>query len=185
MGADDYGVPAPLALQLDSDARALFDELRRDAMASARKAVGLAAGWHGKNPGRALRLALVYQLLAWAARDDAEPVSVSADAVARAGGYLDYAAAMLDRVAAGLAIGRAEADAAIIARHLLARGARRINERELYQTAGYHWARDRQRRAAALALLDHVGWIRRPEDTGQGRPRSDWDVSPRLHMHHR
>jgi hypothetical protein len=53
MDADDYGVPAPRVLPLDKDARALFNELRRDAMASARSSIGLAAGWHGKNPGRA------------------------------------------------------------------------------------------------------------------------------------
>jgi hypothetical protein len=35
----------------------------------------------------------------------------------RARDYLDYAGTMLDRVTAGLAIGRAEADAANIARH--------------------------------------------------------------------
>src|SRR5262249_39692079 len=96
----------------------------------ARSAASLAAGWHGKNPGRSLRLALVYQLLSWAAWDDAEPASVSADAMARAGGYLDYAASMLDRVTAGLAIGRAEADAASIAGPLLHPGARVLNERE-------------------------------------------------------
>lgn len=180
MGTDDHGAPAPRALQLDKDARALFDELRCDAMATARSAASLAAGWHGKNPGRSLRLALVYQLLSWAAWDDAEPASVSADAMARAGGYLDYAASMLDRVTAGLAIGRAEADAASIARHLLATRATVLNERELYQTAGYHWARDRERRAAAFAVLERAGWIRQPNAARHGRPRGDWQVSPRL-----
>jgi hypothetical protein len=46
--------------------------------------------------------------LAWAAHADAEaadPVLISVDAIARAGRYLDYAAAMLDRVTAGMAIG--------------------------------------------------------------------------------
>ena len=39
----------------------------------------------GKNPGRTLRLALDFELLSWAARDDstAEPASVSVDAVVR------------------------------------------------------------------------------------------------------
>ena len=180
MDADDHGTPAPRALRLDGTARELFGELRRDAMTRARKASGLAAGWHGKTPVRALRLALVYEMLAWAARDDMEPATVSADAVARAGGYLDYAAGMLDRVTAGLALGQAEADAAVVARHLLATRPKRLNERALYQTAGYAWARDAGRRAAALAVLDHAGWIRRPPVEGRGRPRGDWEVSPRL-----
>jgi hypothetical protein len=181
MGTDDHGTPAPRALRLDADARDLFDELRCDAMTRARNASGLAAGWAGKNPGRALRLALVFEMLAWTARGDAEPTSVSADSVARAGDYLDYASGMLNRVTAGLSIGRAEADAAVLARHLLAMHTTRINERELYQTAGFGWARDKKRREAALNLLERAGWIRPLNASGYGRPRGDWEVSPRLH----
>jgi hypothetical protein len=180
MGANDRGEPAPRALRLDSDAFKLFDELRQDAMERARSANGLAAGWHGKTPGRALRVALVYEMLAWAGHDGPEPVSVSADAVARAGDYLDYAAGMLDRVTGGLAIGRAEGDAAIVARHILAACTSKLNERDLYQAAGFAWARDARRRATALRVLEEAGWIRRAPVAYHGRPRSDWRVSPRL-----
>ncbi len=186
MGADAHRTPAPRALPLDDDARKLFDEVRQDAMTRARSACGLAAGWHGKNPGRALRLALNYELLAWAVRSDDvdEPKCVSADAMARAGEYIDYANAMLDRVTGGLAIGQAEADAAAIARYVDSRAPamrlKPLNERELYQAPGYAWARDADRRAAALRVLDHAGWIRRPAAARQGRPRGDWEVSPRL-----
>lgn len=181
MGADDHGVPAPHVLRLDDDARKLFDEMRRDAMESARGAHGLAAGWYGKNPGRILRLALVYTLLSWAKSGGAEPLTVSADALGRAGGYLDYAAGMLNRVTSGLAVGQAEVDAAAIARHLLAVRLVRLNERGLYQSAGFAWAREDKRRAGALGVLDQAGWIRRPEPSaGRGRPRRDWDVSPLL-----
>jgi Protein of unknown function (DUF3987) len=182
MGADDRGDPAPRTLRLDANAFRLFDELRRDAMKRARGASGLAAGWHGKTPGRALRLAITFEILAWALRRGPEPTSVSADAVARAGDYLDYAANMLDRVTAGLAIGRAEGDAATVARRLLATPTCSLNERELYQTAGFSWARDGKRRAEALRGLEDAGWIRRDAapGTGQGRRRSDWRVSPRL-----
>ena len=84
MGADDQGDPTPIALQLDRDAFRLFDEQRQEAMWRARAASGLAAGWHGMNPGRLVRLALVFEHLASAACDDGttEPASVSADAVA-------------------------------------------------------------------------------------------------------
>jgi hypothetical protein len=180
MGTDDRGAPAPRALRLEGDAFRLFDELRRDAMERARSASGLAAGWYGKNPGRALRLALVYEMLAWAARQGVEPASVSADVMARAGGYLDHATAMLDRVLGGLAIGRVEGDAAAIARHVLETRPAQLNERDLYQTAGYAWAREPKRRGAALAMLGDAGWIRRDPGAGHGRPRSDWEISPRL-----
>ena len=157
MGADDHGQPTPIALKLDPEAVQVFDDIRREAMTRARSEHGLVAGWHGKNPGRALRLALVFELLAWAARGDgtAESASVSADAVVRAGGFIDYACAMFERVIGGLAIGRAEADAAKIARHVLAIAQaapprarlKPLNERSLYQTRGIAWARDAKSRA--------------------------------------
>ena len=160
--------------------RSLFNELRREWMNRTRAASGLTAGWAGKNSGRALRIALVFELLNWAARGDAEPSTVSADAMARAGAYLDYAADMLDRVTAGLALTEAEADAALIARDLIAKRPARLNERSLYQTAGFAWARKSGRRAAALTVLERAGWIRQPAHAGPGRPRREWDVSPRL-----
>jgi hypothetical protein len=147
MGADQQDIPAPMALRPDADARELFDHLRREWMERARNASGLASGWAGKNPGRALRLVMVFELLAWAVRGGTEPATVSADAVARAGAYLDYAAGMLDRVTAGLALTEA-----VIARHLLATGPAPLNERSLYQTKGFAWARDSKRRSAALAV---------------------------------
>jgi len=180
MDDDPAGEPAPRNLGLDPAGLALFDEFRREAMERARSSRGLAAGWHGKNPGRGLRLALVYELLAWVDADGAEPRTVTADAMARAAGYLDYAAAMLERVTAGLAIGRAEADAAAIARHILATGTDSLNERVLYQRPAWAWLRGRERRIEALRVLADAGWIRAAAPGGPGRPRGDWEVSPRL-----
>ena len=180
MDDDPAGEPAPRNLGLDPAGLALFDEFRREAMERARSSRGLAAGWHGKNPGRGLRLALVYELLAWVGADGAEPRTVTADAMARAAGYLDYAAAMLERVTAGLAIGRAEADAAAIARHILATGTDSLNERVLYQRPAWAWLRGRERRIEALRVLADAGWIRAAAPGGPGRPRGDWEVSPRL-----
>jgi hypothetical protein len=180
MDGDSSVESAPRLLRLNRDGFALFDELRREVMRRARSSRGLAAGWHGKTPGRALRLALVYELLAWAASASAEPHTISADAMARAGGYLDYLAAMLDRVTAGLAIGRAEADGAVIARHILSTRPAALNERTLYQRPGWSWLRDRERRADALRVLADAAWIRPATQAGSGRPRGDWQVSPRL-----
>jgi hypothetical protein len=190
MGADDHGAPAPRALPLAADAFMLFDEQRQEAMRRARESSGLAAGWYGKNPGRLLRLALVFELLAWAAHDDGagEPTSVSADAVVRAGGFIDYATEMFERVIAGLAITRAQADASQVARHVLeiARRAppcarlKPLNERTLYQRHGFAWARDAKRRAEAFAVLQDAGWLRSVQPDGHGRPRGDWQVNPRI-----
>jgi len=96
------------------------------------------------------------------------------------GGYLDYLAAMIDRITAGLAIGRAEADAAIIARHILINRPTGLNERALYQRPGWSWLRDAARRAAALNVLADLGWLRPAVRASNGRPRGEWEVSPRL-----
>jgi hypothetical protein len=130
MGTDNLGTPAPIALPLEEEALTLFDEVRREWMTRARATSGLTAGWAGKNPGRALRLALIFELLAWSARGT-EPTKVSADSIARAASYLDYASDMLDRVMAGLALTQSDVDAATIARHLLATRPTRLNERDL------------------------------------------------------
>jgi hypothetical protein len=180
MGADFHGAPTPIALRLDPGARGLFDEIRQDAMGKARNAHGLAAGWHGKNPGRTLRLALDYELLAWARLGGPEPRHVSADSVARAGAFLDHCGDMLDRVTGGLALTRAESDAAKIAHHLLKARPRQLNERDLYQAPGFRWARETSRLTAATAVLDRAGWMRRPPAAAKGRPRGDWQVSPHI-----
>jgi Protein of unknown function (DUF3987) len=190
MGTGDNGRPIPIILRLDDDAFHLFDDQRQDSMGRARCASGLAGGWHGKNAGRLLRLAIVFELLAWAAFDVAafEPASISADAMVRAGGFVDYAGAMFERVTAGLAITQAQADAAQIARHLLtiAKAAplrarlKPLNERQLYQHRGFTWARDPKRRAEAFAVLCDASWVRRPRADGHGRPRGDWEVNPRI-----
>jgi hypothetical protein len=133
---------------------------------------------------------LVFEYLAWVARGGGmpEPTIVSAETMVRAGGYIDYAAAMLDRVIGGLAIGRAEADAAQIARHMLAvaQGApplarlKPLNERALYQTRGFTWAREPKRRTEAFLVLQKAGWVGTRQADGDGRPRGDWEVNPRI-----
>ena len=170
MSVDAAGEPAPGLLRLDQSAFALFDELRQEAMQRARSSRGLAGGWHGKAPGRALRLALVYELLTWSARGGSEPRAISADAMALASGYLDYLAGMFDRVTAGLAISREEADAEAIARNIFSTRPTALNERELYQLPGWSWLRDNERRSRALRLLADAGWIRRSGTAGRGRP---------------
>jgi Protein of unknown function (DUF3987) len=180
---DRYGAPPPRVLRLDERAHHLHQELRIEALRRSRASTGLAAGWAAKNPGRVLRLALSYELLSWAARDDdeSEPRRVSLDAMARAGDYLEYATAMLERIEGGLAVDRATADAAAIARHLRATGATTLDERAMYRTRPWTWMRHDRRRAGALSVLEQWGWIRRAAPTGAvGRPPHVWDVSPRI-----
>jgi hypothetical protein len=183
MDDDRADEPVPRLLKLDGDAFQLFDELRIEAIGRARSLRGLAAGWHGKTPGRVVRVALAYELLAWAIGNAPEPSHISAATMARAAAYLDYAAAMFERVTAGLAVSPAEEDAAILARHILEAppDGSYLNERTLYQTRGLAWLRNKERRTEAIHLLANAAWLRTPRKTGPGRPRGDWEVNPKLY----
>jgi hypothetical protein len=175
MEADSTGEPNPVRLRLDRSALALFDDLRQEAMQRARSSSGLASGWHGKTPGRALRLSLVFQLLAWSGVHGSEPRMISGDAMARAGCYLDYLAAMFDRVTAGLPIRRDEADAATTARHILSARATMLSERMLYQLPGWSWLRDSEggpKRWARLPPPDGYGGQQRMD--AEGRAGIGW-----------
>jgi hypothetical protein len=57
LDSDSVGEPTPRLLRLDKPAFALFGEIQHEARRRARSSRGLAAGWHGKMPGRVLRLA--------------------------------------------------------------------------------------------------------------------------------
>ncbi|MGE0109154.1 MAG: DUF3987 domain-containing protein [Bdellovibrionales bacterium] len=182
MAIKENGESKFITLPLDPNALALFETMRREAITKARNTRGIASGWHGKTPTRALRLALVIEFLTWAASPDRpEPLIVSADSMACAGAYLDYLEAMFERVVGGLAIGRAEADAADIARHIVATRPPTVNEREVYQTNGFSYLRDPQRRKEAFVVLENALWLRPHLDHhGTGRKRSDWKVNPKL-----
>lgn len=172
-----FGVKAKFVPLADTEA---FDVIRRQAMDKARTCHGLIAGWHGKTPARALRLALVSEYLAWAASDVPEPEVITDDAIARAGAFLAYAEKMFERSISGLGISRQENDAALIARHILASTSAQINERQLYQTQGFAHLRDSQRRKEAFAALERMGWIMPASRESKGRPRSNWLVNPKL-----
>jgi hypothetical protein len=180
MDTDADGEPAPRVLRLDDGAFRLFDEFQQQARRRSLNSRGLAAGWHGKS-GRALRLALTFELLAFGfGCAEVDPTLVSSEAMARACEYCEYLAAMFDKVTGGLAISQAEADAAIIARHILAVRPVTINERELYRQSGWTWLRDNSRRAGAFRVLANAGWVRQAGRSGGGRPQGNWDVSPSL-----
>jgi hypothetical protein len=187
MEEDDEGGLAPKFMRFSADAFEQLKVLRRAAIEKARSLRELAAGWHGKQPGRVLRLALVYEMLHWAVSDDDQPPAlISADAMERAGRYLDYAAGMFDRVIGGLSIGQADADAALVARAILTKelleadrdGAFKIHVRKLYRGKGWSWLRDSMRRDDAFQLLSDAGWIRDAAIGTKGRARVAWAVNP-------
>ena len=155
MGIDGAGEPAPILLRLDHDALTLFDELRQEAMKahSFRSWIGVGLARQDARPGAASGARLRVSSVVGAARPRAARWSAETQWPGLAG-YLDYLAAMFDRTTAGLAIGRHEADAAAIARHILSARPAMLNERELYQLPGWSWLRDKARRACALRVLN-------------------------------
>ena len=182
MARNDHGELTPLTLGLDDDAFCLLNEIRRDADGRAKGATGLAAGWYGKTPARALRIALVLELLLWAMSEGEKPkpTSIAATSLAFAGEYLDYAAEMLERVLGGLVVDEAEADAALIGRMLLRDKPVHLNERQLYQRAGFISLRDPERRRAAFRVLSDAAFLKPATSQASGRPRGDWLVNPAL-----
>jgi hypothetical protein len=182
MDADGEGYPVPRVMKLDSRARALLDDIRREAHERTKISKGIAKGWHGKTPARALRLSLVIQHLECAAAGSAPPSEVSGEAMARAAEYLDYATGMMERSLAGLAIDEADAAAADIARMLVQTHPEVINERSVYQRAGFSKLRDGDLRRRAFAVLEAAAFVRRGEAKAgaPGRKAGDWLVNPHL-----
>ena len=140
-------------------------------------------GWRGKNPGRLLRLALVFELLQWAVAADAEPIVISREMTARAADFLDYAASMMSYVFQDLLVTDTERDAASLARFIKASGAPILNERKIYQKEGFHRLRVVQHRKSVFAKFVEAGWIRRADVPTGGRPRGDWEVNPKVREH--
>jgi hypothetical protein len=183
------GSLAPVYVPLHPDARLLFDKAREKADRQTRAAHGLAAGWYGKSDARILRLALTFEFLNWAMSGGPEPTQVSGEAVAWAASYLDYAAGMMERALAGLCVTKSESDAALIAQYLKRSRADierhpkhpgEVNERELYQSPGLTFLRDKQARVAAFQALVEAKLIRKPPHTRKGRPPGNWEINPRI-----
>ncbi len=181
---DDFGDPVPMVLRFDEPALDILDRVRREAFeANQIRGAGLMTGWRGKNPGRLLRLALVFELLQWAVAGDAEPTVISQEMTARAADFLDYAASMMSYVFRDLLVTDTERDAASLARFIKASCASILNERKIYQKEGFHRLRVAQHRKSVFAKLVEAGWIRRADVPTGGRPRGDWEVNPKVREH--
>ena len=179
MDESSKGNPLAVEVPLSAAALQLFEEIRETAIAKARSTKGLAAGWHGKTPARALRLALTLEYLNWATSpQNNEPVAISAEAMAWANDFLEYLEGMFERVISGLAGNGEESDAAEVMELIYRHKWLIINERQMYQTPGLAHFRNTARRAAALKVLQKEGWIRQKPASGTGRKRGDWLVNP-------
>ena len=179
--------PQPVTLPVEPTALDVFQAWRVQHHAASQSASGLMASSLGKMPGQALRLALVLELLWWAAGPDetSEPRRVSGKALNAALELIDqYFKPMLSRVLGEAAQPQIDRHAAVLARAILGRRAERINARQVRREWRLSGLREAPTVAAAIGALEEAGWLTPAggrEGGTTGRQRSDFVVDPRVH----
>jgi hypothetical protein len=182
-GSDPNGRSAPVVMPLASDAGPLFATWWTEAKGRAQGATGLRAGFLGKGLGVTARLALVIELLTWAATDQPEPTDVSATSVEAAVTLFEgYFAPMAARVYGDASRPGTERAAVVLLKAALARNARTLNKREVYRNWGLPGLTTAAQVQAALDALAEGDCVRADPMTGAkgGRPAGDYLVNPRV-----
>jgi hypothetical protein len=116
------GEAKPRTMALAVDAQGPFNEAHLRCEEKSRRARGALAEWLGKGPGRILRLALTFEMMAWALEPTAaEPEEIGVDAMTRAILYFTYLAAMFARTMTGIEPAEAGSDAIALAKLVIKR----------------------------------------------------------------
>ena len=177
----------PLTLQVEPAALDVFDQWRQQHHLESEAAAGLIASSLGKMAGQVLRLALVLELLWWAAGPDdlAEPSQVSARALGAALDLIEgYFKPMLARVLGEAALPLVDRHAAVLGSAIIRRKATQINAREVRREWRLPGLREACALADAIRALEEAGWLLPIGDRDGGTPgrrRSDYAVDPRVH----
>lgn len=183
----ESGEPRSVTLPIEPAALDVFQEWREQHHTASQSASGQMASSLGKMPGQALRIALVLDLMWWAAGPEGtvEPEQVSAAALGAALDLIDaYFKPMLTRVLGEAALPMVDRNAAVLARAILSRRADRINARQVRRDWRLPGLREGPAVAAAIGALEEAGWLTPAgaRDGGSaGRQRSDYAVDPRVH----
>lgn len=177
------GNNTPYILTLSPDALSALNEHRQDLYNEERNASGLYLSHIGKNAGRALRLALVIEMMNWAADGGAtQPDTVSEKSLLSALSLLsDYFSPMASRAFDNAALPERLRDAATIGKYLQRSKIRKISTREI-QRARLGGLDNAQAIDAAVGELVEANWLRscaENDDTG-GRPRKEYMVNPEI-----
>jgi putative DNA primase/helicase len=179
--------PQPVTLLVEPAALDVFQEWREQHHAASQSTSGLMASSLGKMPGQALRLALVLELLWWAAGPEGapEPHQVSARALGAALDLIEsYFKPMLTRVLGEAALPKVDRHATVLARAILSGRAERINAKEVRRVWRLPGLREGPALAAAIRALEEAGWlipVGGRQGGTSGRQRSDYVVDPRVH----
>ncbi|TCP36535.1 DUF3987 domain-containing protein [Sphingomonas sp. BK235] len=170
---------------LATDAADVFEAWIRDNDEAVREASSLYKGFVGKLRGMVLRLALVAELLSWAATGDREPTTITLRTIVAVLEFVDdYAKPSAIRVFGDAALPEAERNAAALGRYILKTKAERINARDVRRTSGIATLKAVPEVEAATEALTEAGWLRpAPHRNGEaiGRPSKDFLVNPAVH----
>ena len=179
------GSSRPVILPIDADVLDSFQEWRRQHHDASQAASGLMASALGKMPGQALRLALVLELIWWAASPGTAqaPEQVSARALGTALDLIEgYFKPMLTRVLGEAAQPLADRNAAVLARAILSRSKLvYANAREIQRDWRLPGLREAGPVKAAISALEEAGWLKATggrEGATPGRQRADFAVNP-------
>ena len=131
--------------------------------------------------GAVVRLAVIFQHLAWLADGGEPPREIDDNATARADGLLaGYFLPMAVRFFGVDALPASARDARLLAKLIQGGRVDRLNSRTLARSGPI---REVERVKAALLDLEAAGWVRRdPARNGEGwgRARDDWEIRPDL-----
>jgi len=183
-GVDQDGKDVGITLPLDDAASDLFEEWASENAEGTEDSGSLYRGFVGKLRGTVLRLALVSELVSWAAKGGDEPRSISAKTVAAAIEFVeDYAKPAALRVFGDAALPPVERNAAMLGRYLVKNKVRRFNARKMVKDCKLPGFRDAGIMPEAIAFLEDADWVKadghREGDT-PGRKTADYVVNPRL-----
>ncbi len=183
-GADADGKPIPVVLSLSPDAERIFAEWWIITRTKAQRTSGLMGGFLGKAPGVAARLALVIEILTWAATEKLPPEQVSTVSVEAALNLMDgYFVPMAARVYGDAARPVAERTAVTLINAVRERRVLTINKREVYKVWGLPGLTTADHVQAALDVLEDGDCLLRAEPTPSahvGRPLGVYRVNPRI-----
>lgn len=183
---DSSGELAPRILPLSPDAEKIFAAWYQEQHVKIAGSSGFMADFLGKVDGMCARVALILELLQWAAGLNGPsdgPASVSALSVQRACTlFADYFEPMALRVYADAALPPGERKAVALLREIQQRGVRQFNVREARRTWGVAGISSAADIAAALDVLAECDCIKKAPDqkAGPGRKEVSYLVNPRV-----
>lgn len=182
MTTDDLGALVPVYLPLSDEAATLLEKYaakNRDVVAGE---FGLMAGFVGKMPANAVRLALVHELLWWAGGEDAyEPETVSAAAMEASLGLLEeYFVPMGRRSFMDAGLPEDVRLSKSMARWIIKNSVRSFNKRDVYRTGAIPGLNNAAKADAALACLEGAGWVSHAQrrEGSAGRLQDNYQVNP-------